>query len=335
MNSSFLRPICRGTRPISPSVLRLFHSTPSDLFRPAPQTSPKPKPKPRSDLPVTQTKMVFKRKPNTSYPNNQFQARDERGNQKMSVRAAFENARYWKSAATPEGLPPKGKLQEVVFAGRSNTGKSSLLNALFSSTSLVKVSSKAGHTKMLNFFEIPDQFIMVDAPGYGERGRPEWGELFQYYVTERPPTPPSLVVILFPLNHGLLASDELFLAALPRSVSLLPVFTKTDLVPVEQIEQRVKETRQKVINSRGRAPLLEEGQIEGRTWEPLCVSVKKGWALRDETVDAVRETIITQLELTAKEHVSRMQQYNKEQKAARKAEAAARSWLLVAVEHVR
>ncbi|KAG9094108.1 hypothetical protein FRC07_011355, partial [Ceratobasidium sp. 392] len=71
---------------------------------------------------------------------------------------------------------------------RANVGKSSLLNSVLGRKDLVKTSSKAGHTRALNFFQVgadAGKLTLIDAPGYGERGRPEWGEVFEHYVTAR------------------------------------------------------------------------------------------------------------------------------------------------------
>ncbi|KAG8691295.1 hypothetical protein FRC08_010217 [Ceratobasidium sp. 394] len=96
-------------------------------------------------------------------------------------------ARFLLSSPTPASLPQES-LNEFVFTGRANVGKSSLLNSVLGRKDLVKTSSKAGHTRALNFFQVgtdPGRLTLVDAPGYGERGRPEWGEVFEHYIGTR------------------------------------------------------------------------------------------------------------------------------------------------------
>ncbi|KAG8692110.1 hypothetical protein FRC08_010003 [Ceratobasidium sp. 394] len=96
-------------------------------------------------------------------------------------------ARFLISSPTPASLPGES-FNEFVFAGRANVGKSSLLNSVLGRKDLVKTSSKAGHTRALNFFQVgadPGRLTLVDAPGYGERGRPEWGEVFERYIGTR------------------------------------------------------------------------------------------------------------------------------------------------------
>ena len=78
----------------------------------------------------------------------------------------FNKAKFIKSAPTYLQKPEKN-LKEIVFVGKSNVGKSSLINALVKNKSLAKTSSKPGYTKLLNYFEIDEKFYLVDAPGYG------------------------------------------------------------------------------------------------------------------------------------------------------------------------
>lgn len=78
----------------------------------------------------------------------------------------FQKAKFIKSAPTYLDKPEKN-LPEVVFVGKSNVGKSSLINALVKNKSMAFTSSKPGYTKLLNYFEIDEKFYLVDAPGYG------------------------------------------------------------------------------------------------------------------------------------------------------------------------
>ena len=78
----------------------------------------------------------------------------------------FAKAKFIKSAPTYSEKPEKN-LKEIIFVGKSNVGKSSLINALANNSKLAFTSSKPGYTKLLNYFEIDEKFYLVDAPGYG------------------------------------------------------------------------------------------------------------------------------------------------------------------------
>ena len=75
-------------------------------------------------------------------------------------------ARFLGAAARPGGEPPAG-LPEVAIAGRSNVGKSSVLNCLVGRRGLARTSATPGRTRQLNFFEVNERFVLVDLPGYG------------------------------------------------------------------------------------------------------------------------------------------------------------------------
>src|SRR5207253_10356038 len=93
------------------------------------------------------------------------------------------------AATTPGGGPPPG-LPEVAIAGRSNVGKSSLLNRLVGRRGLARISATPGRTRQLNFFAVNERFVLVDLPGYGfavgpERERLGWGSLVEGYLLRR------------------------------------------------------------------------------------------------------------------------------------------------------
>ena len=99
----------------------------------------------------------------------------------------IRSAEFVKSAVTPEGRPPEG-LPEIAFAGRSNAGKSSLINSLVSRKSLAKSSSEPGKTRLINFFMVNYGFYFVDLPGYGyakvsQSEREKWKPMIENYIT--------------------------------------------------------------------------------------------------------------------------------------------------------
>src|ERR1039457_3264762 len=97
---------------------------------------------------------------------------------------------FIKSAVKPKDYPPP-ELPEVAFVGRSNVGKSSLINVLVNRKSLVRTSSTPGRTQLINFFAVNEQFSLVDLPGYGYAKLPlavkkEWGPMIEAYLSGRP-----------------------------------------------------------------------------------------------------------------------------------------------------
>ncbi|KAJ7590517.1 P-loop containing nucleoside triphosphate hydrolase protein [Mycena floridula] len=120
-----------------------------------------------------------------------------------------------------EFLTATGPPSNVIVTGRANVGKSTLLNSVLNRKSLVNVSKRPGHTQTINYFRVgdPGKLIVVDAPGYGSRGRPEWGESFQKYVEQRKTL--RAVYILFQINHDFSEADVQMLSYL-SSVMLTP-----------------------------------------------------------------------------------------------------------------
>ena len=101
----------------------------------------------------------------------------------------IKSAEFVTSAVKPSQYPPAGR-PEIAFAGRSNVGKSSLINALLSRKNLVKTGSKPGRTQTINFFLINDSFYFVDLPGYGYAKVPmavrkSWGPMVEKYLKTR------------------------------------------------------------------------------------------------------------------------------------------------------
>ncbi len=130
---------------------------------------------------------------------------------------------------------PAGALPEIAFAGRSNVGKSSLMNSLVARQKLVRTSSSPGCTRALNFFDIrTDQttFTMVDLPGYGfaarsKKEKDEWAKLIERYLEKRELL--KAVVVVVDLRHGLTEQDTQlidYLKAIGRYV--IGVATKAD-----------------------------------------------------------------------------------------------------------
>jgi GTP-binding protein len=143
----------------------------------------------------------------------------------------------WGSTSA-ENLPPQ-QLSEVAFVGRSNAGKSSLVNALTGRKSLARVSQTPGATRQINFFNLGGRLMLVDLPGYGfaKRSRTEaeaWQEMIFSYLRGRSRL--RRVALLIDARRGVLENDQQVMALLDQAaVSYALVLTKADeLKPAEQ-----------------------------------------------------------------------------------------------------
>lgn len=144
-----------------------------------------------------------------------------------------KSTEFIKSAVTP-GQYPVSDLPEVAFAGRSNVGKSSLINTLVNRKSLVRTSRTPGRTRLINFFEVNSQFVLADLPGYGFASVPlavrlEWGPMIETYLGRRENL--RGVVLILDVRRIPSQEDRLMLQWLRTySVPTLPVINKCDKV---------------------------------------------------------------------------------------------------------
>lgn len=151
----------------------------------------------------------------------------------------FKNARFVTTAVKPTDYPTikndKGHvLPEIAVAGRSNVGKSSLLNNLFQSKGLVKTSSTPGKTQAVNFFNLHNLLSFADLPGYGFAQVPlavrkQWGPMIQNYLEKREEL--KLILFLLDIRRSPNAEDiEMINFILQSGKSMILVLTKTDKV---------------------------------------------------------------------------------------------------------
>ncbi len=194
----------------------------------------------------------------------------------------IRSASYVTSSAKISQLPPPD-LPEYAFIGRSNVGKSSLINMLVGRKGLAKISVNPGKTQTINHFLINESWYLVDLPGYGyarrsQKMREEWDRLFKSYITLR-----ENLISLFVLvdsRHEPMPSDMALMERLAlNGVPFARVFTKTD-----KTGPRVAE-KIRLIHDR---MMLE-------TWESLpptfVTSATKGTG-RDELLDYIKDTMI-------------------------------------------
>jgi GTP-binding protein len=149
-------------------------------------------------------------------------------------------------ATTPDNFPPDG-VTEVAFVGRSNAGKSSLVNALTGRKSLARVSQTPGATRQINFFNLSDRLMLVDLPGYGfaKRSKTEanaWQEMIYAYLQRRSRL--RRVALLVDARRGPMDSDIQVMDLLDRAaVSYGLVLTKADEVPARDREAALATAR--------------------------------------------------------------------------------------------
>ena len=152
------------------------------------------------------------------------------------------SAEFVTSATKPSQCPPAGS-PEIAFAGRSNVGKSSLINALVNRKRLVKTSSTPGRTQLLNFFEINGNISFVDLPGYGYAKVPaavrkKWGPMIETYLSTR--TTLKGVVLIMDIRRSPRQEEfDLIQWLAGYSITTIPVLTKADkLSKTKQFKQQ-------------------------------------------------------------------------------------------------
>jgi len=181
----------------------------------------------------------------------------------------------WGVQKTGDALPP-AKLPEVAFVGRSNVGKSSLVNALTGRKTLARVSQTPGATRQINFFDLGQKLMLADLPGYGfakvSRSEAEaWQEMIFAYLRGRAPLRRALVLI--DARRGPKDSDTQVLGLLNQAaVSTLIVLTKFD-----------------EIAQKDRAAVLEAAQAEARRHTVVLEQVIATSAQTGDGIPALRE----------------------------------------------
>lgn len=161
----------------------------------------------------------------------------------------FSHPRFVTSAVNPAGYPVLRNeggeiLPEIAVAGRSNVGKSSLLNDLFGSKGLVKTSSVPGKTQLLNFFTVDEGIAFADLPGYGYaqvpiKVRAQWGPMVQAYLEKRESL--KLILFLFDIRRLPNADDEQLIQwLLHAQKAMILVLTKIDKVTRQECQRNTE-----------------------------------------------------------------------------------------------
>ena len=167
--------------------------------------------------------------------------------------ARQRRAEFIKGAVDARGMPTDGR-PEIAFLGRSNVGKSSLVNLLLGRKELARTSNKPGKTRQLNYFLIDDAFYLVDLPGYGyakvsKTERARWARVLTAYLHERVPL--RLVVHLIDSRHEPTPLDLQAMDVMAHSAARYVVaLTKSDKPKQRVLAQHVKVTR-RALQDRG------------------------------------------------------------------------------------
>jgi GTP-binding protein len=186
---------------------------------------------------------------------------------------------FVKGVVAMDGMPPDDRI-EICFAGRSNVGKSTLINALTGRKALARASNTPGRTQEINFFTCADSHYVVDLPGYGFAKAPKdtvakWQRLLKAYLSGRATLRRAFVLI--DSRHGVKAVDEEIMSLLDRSaVTFQVVMTKADKVKDAEREKNLAQTREAVSKHPAAYP------------EIIVTSSEKGWG-----VDVLRAVIST------------------------------------------
>lgn len=153
---------------------------------------------------------------------------------------------FLKGVVAMQGLPPADRV-EVCFAGRSNVGKSTLINALTGRKSLARASNTPGRTQEINFFSLADSHYLVDLPGYGFANAPlpvieKWQKLLKAYLAGRQSLRRAFVLI--DARHGIKTVDEEIMALLDSAaVTFQVVLTKADKVKAADRDRVLDQVR--------------------------------------------------------------------------------------------
>ena len=171
---------------------------------------------------------------------------------------------------------PENQLMEIAFAGKSNVGKSSLINALMNRKSLARTSSQPGKTQTINFYNVNNEIYFVDLPGYGyakvsEEIKAKWGKMIEKYLKKSKQL--KAVFLLIDIRHEPSANDkQMYSWILANGFHPIIIATKADKISRNQLQRHVK--------------MVKEGlKVEkGTVVIPFSAQTKQG---RDELYEVI------------------------------------------------
>ena len=178
---------------------------------------------------------------------------------------------------------PKNTKPEIAFAGKSNVGKSSLINALMNRKSYARISATPGKTQTINYYSINDEMYLVDLPGYGyakvsEQEKIKWGQLIERYLHSSAQL--KAVFLLIDIRHAPSENDRIMYQwIVDQGFHPIIIATKLDKIKRSQVQKQMK--------------VLREGLklIPGTTINPFSSQTKQG---RDEIWDMVENQFLNQ-----------------------------------------
>ncbi len=175
---------------------------------------------------------------------------------------------------------PDNKLPEIAFAGKSNVGKSSLINGLLNRKSLARTSSQPGKTQTINFYNVNKEFYFVDLPGYGyakvsEQEKAKWGKMIENYLHKSKKL--RAVFLLIDIRHEPSANDvNMYEWILANGFEPIIIATKLDKIKRSQEQKNIKIIKNKL------------DIVPGTKIMPFSAQTKQG---REEILDFIREIV--------------------------------------------
>lgn len=177
---------------------------------------------------------------------------------------------------------PDNILPEIAFAGKSNVGKSSLINGLLNRKSLARTSSQPGKTQTINFYNVNKQLYFVDLPGYGyaavsQEIRAKWGKMIERYLNTSKVI--KKVFLLIDIRHEPSENDcIMYNWIVENGYEPVIIATKLDKIKRSQVQKHIKMIKQKIR------------PVEGTTIIPFSSQSKQG---REEIWQLIEDTIVT------------------------------------------
>lgn len=163
---------------------------------------------------------------------------------------------------------PENKLPEIAFAGKSNVGKSSLINALMNRKSFARISGTPGKTQTINFYNINEELYLVDLPGYGyakvtEQKKEKWGRMIERYLHGSKQL--QAIFLLVDIRHDPSANDRMMYQwVVEMGFHPIIIATKLDKIKRSQVQKQIKSIKQGL------------GLVPGTVVIPFSASTKQG-----------------------------------------------------------